>query len=293
MPILKRVRSVVSYIFDFLMTIAAIVLIIAFSQTYTLLFQPDFWSAFWNVLKEIGYTFLFFDYITVQVSEFDSLDLIGIIKGPLWYSLVILVGGLSITFLVALFFEFIHYFFPPLLKKVVRGMAFVIQSIPDVIMIFSLQLFTIWIYKRTGVLVIDPIAGFDKVYLMPILTLSILPVIMLFQMIDLSVSEEEDKLYVNYAYAKGFSKQYIFFVHILRNTVLTLFSNLQLLFWLMISNLLILEILFNVNGFMKLVRQIMFEPDIFAVTLTCLFLPFYLVDVLGKFVVKKMNGDTL
>ena len=293
MKSIKKFRTLTTIIFDFLLTIAAIILIIAFSQTYTLLFQAGFLSAFWGVLKEIGTAFLFFDYIKVQVDEFNSLNLIEIIKGPLWYSLIILVGGLCLTFLAALFLEFIHYFLPPLLKKMVRGIAFVIQSIPDVIMIFSLQLLTIWIYKQTGVLVIDPIAGFDKVYLMPILTLSILPVVMLFQMIDLSVSEEEDKLYVNYAYSKGFSKKYIFFVHILRNTVLTLFSNLQLLFWLMISNLLLLEILFNVNGFMKLVRQIVFEPDIFAVTLTCLFIPFYLVDVLGKFIVKKMNGETL
>lgn len=289
----EKLRIFLSIIFDFILTLTAIILIVAFSQVYTLFFQPGFWTAFWDVLKDIGYAFLFMDYINVETSSFGSLTLWEIIIGPLLYSLTILAGGLSLTFIAALSFEFIHYFLPPLLKKVMRGTAFVIQSIPDVILIFSLQLFAIWIYKQTGVLVIDPIAGFDNVYLMPILTLSILPVVMLFQMIDLSVSEEENQLYVNYAYAKGFSKKYIFFVHILRNTVLTLFANLQLLFWLMISNLLLLEILFNVNGFMKLVREIIFEPGTFAVTLTCLFLPFYLLDVLGKVVVKKMNGDTL
>jgi peptide/nickel transport system permease protein len=59
----------------------------------------------------------------------------------------------------------------------------------------------------------------------------------------------------------------------------------------MLSNLLVLEFLFNMRGFMAFLRMQLHQADIVAISLTFLFLPFYLIDWLSKRVVFIMTGE--
>lgn len=296
---MKQVKKFSAHLLDFILTILAINLIILFFSSLWVWNHADpsisLWKAFSNQAKDIYEAFLFIDQIQIMVDYSFSqgipkFSLFWIsLKDPFIYSLLILGGTLLATFIAALLFEVFHYFSPRILQKFFREISFFIQSIPDVIMIFAIQLFSIWIFKKTGLLILDPVAlGEDHVYLLPIIALSILPIFMLFQMIDLSVSEEQAKTYVEYAYAKGLSKREVFFKHILRNTTITIFSNLQYLLWFIISSLLILEHLFNMNGLFSFIREL--DIKFKAVGLTFLFIPFYLLDVWGKTIVKRVMG---
>jgi peptide/nickel transport system permease protein len=296
---MKQLKRLSAHLLDFILTILAINLITLFFSSIWVWKNADpaisWWKAFTSQALDIYEAFLFIDQIQIMVEYNFSLAMPKFslfwvsLKEPFIYSLLILGGTLLATFIAALFLELIHYFSPRFLQKFFREIAFFIQSIPDVIMIFAIQLFSIWIFKKTGLLILDPVAlGEEHVYLLPIIALSILPIFMLFQMIDLSVSEEQQKMYVEYAYAKGLSKGEIFFKHILRNTTITIFSNLQYLLWFIISSLLILERLFNMDGLFSFIRGL--DIKFIAVGLTFLFIPFYLLDLWGKTIVRRVMG---
>lgn len=296
MNYLKRLSS---FLLDFILTILAIIFIILIFSSIWEWNQAEpsisWWKTFTNQARDIFEAFLFIDQIQIMIesSAYQLVPKFSLfwtsLKEPFMYSLLILGGTLFATFIAALLLELFHYFSPRFLQKIFREIAFFIQSIPDVIMIFAIQLFSIWLFKKTGMLILDPIAlDEDHVYILPILALSILPIFMLFQMIDLSVSEEEGKMYVEYAYAKGLSKREVFFKHILRNTTITIFLNLQYLLWFIISSLLILERLFNMDGLFSFIRGL--DIKFIAVGLTFLFIPFYLLDVWGKTIVNRVMG---
>lgn len=288
---MKVIKNMIRYILDLLLTGVAIILMVALAMFFRRDSSISAWDAFAGIVKGVFHSFLSIDQIQIQFGETMRVSkFLDLFQERYYYSLVILAGALFTTFLAALLLELLNYFSPRWLKHIYREVAFIIQSIPDVLLIFSIQLGIIWFYQRTEVLLFDPFTGFEKIYTLPILTLSILPVVMLFQMIDLSVSEEEDKLYVTFAYAKGFSKREVFFKHILRNTVLTMFANLQYLFWFMISNLLIMEILFNMDGLMRFIRFLLGDPFLLVISLILLFLPFYFIDTIGKSFVKRIAG---
>lgn len=288
---MKVIKNMIRYILDLLLTGVAIILMVALAMFFRRDSSISAWDAFAGIVKGVFHSFLSIDQIQIQFGETMRVSkFLDLFQERYYYSLVILAGALFTTFLAALLLELLNYFSPRWLKHIYREVAFIIQSIPDVLLIFSIQLGIIWFYQKTEILLFDPFTGFEKIYTLPILTLSILPVVMLFQMIDLSVSEEEDKLYVTFAYAKGFSKREVFFKHILRNTVLTMFANLQYLFWFMISNLLIMEILFNMDGLMRFIRFLLGDPFLLVISLILLFLPFYFIDTIGKSFVKRIAG---
>lgn len=288
---MKVIKNMIRYILDLLLTGVAIILMVALAMFFRRDSSISAWDAFAGIVKGVFHSFLSIGQIQIQFGETMRVSkFLDLFQERYYYSLVILAGALFTTFLAALLLELLNYFSPRWLKHIYREVAFIIQSIPDVLLIFSIQLGIIWFYQKTEVLLFDPFTGFEKIYTLPILTLSILPVVMLFQMIDLSVSEEEDKLYVTFAYAKGFSKREVFFKHILRNTVLTMFANLQYLFWFMISNLLIMEILFNMDGLMRFIRFLLGDPFLLVISLILLFLPFYFIDTIGKSFVKRIAG---
>nr|WP_255404885.1 ABC transporter permease subunit [Geobacillus sp. FJAT-46040] len=175
------------------------------------------------------------------------------------------------------------------MQKMVKGIAFFLESIPDVIFIFSTQLFVIWVFKKTDLLIVNPVAGFDNVYVLPIVMISILPSILLFQMTFLAFTEEKDKPYVEYALAKGLSKTAVLWRHMFRNALITVFSNVQYLFWFMLSNLLVAEYLFNMHGLFRFLYE-QLPPEVVAIGLAMLFLPFYIIDVAGKRVIAYLTG---
>ncbi|MDH4420671.1 MULTISPECIES: ABC transporter permease subunit [Bacillus] len=218
-------------------------------------------------------------------------SLVSAMKEPYVYSLSILWGGFIVSFCIAMVFAYLCFNLPKRVQKVIKGVAFFIESIPDVVFIFSIQLFVIWVFQKTDLLVVKPLAGFDNVYMLPIFTIAILPSVMLFQMMILAFQNEETKTYVEYAKAKGLSRKDILFRHIFRNALVTVFSNMQYLFWFMLSNLLVAEYLFNMRGFFSFLYKHKFETEVLAIGLIAVFIPFYIVDIVGKWFITYLTGE--
>lgn len=288
---MKILKFTLEKIFQLLLTITMIGLIIAFSVS---LQGPrnELYHTFWDQIQVYFGSLVYIDTITINMNKHYDL-LTNLMKEPYAYSLIILAVSFLCSLVLALFCSFGLFLLPLKFRNFVQELLYFLQSIPDVMFIFAAQLIFIWIYKKTGVMILDPIAGFDKVYVLPILVVSILPGIMLSQMTLLAIDEESQRTYVEFAKTKGLTMKWILFKHIFRNVLVTIFSNIQYIFWFLISNLLVLEYLFNMSGYFKLLYFLLMNhyPEAFFVSLVFLFIPFYLFDVLSKFVILKLTGE--
>ncbi len=276
---------------ELLATLFFLMLIIAFSKSYLDIFTGKGFSTFINALSQMYAHIVSIQNVSIKINETHYDPFLSAIKEPYIYSFIVLFFAFLLSLLLAGFFATFTVLAPSPIQKGIKAVAFVIASIPDVIVVFSIQLSFIWVFEMTDVLIVDPIAGFDNVYVLPIVTMAILPSIFLFQMMVLALQEEETKLYVEFVRAKGFSKSYILFKHILPNILITVLSTIQYVLWFMLSNLLITEYLFNMNGFFRFLYMQFGYPNIFFLCIAILFIPLYFLDVLAKWFVVYMTGE--
>ncbi|UJF26322.1 ABC transporter permease subunit [Planococcus sp. 107-1] len=99
-----------------------------------------------------------------------------------------------------------------------------LESLPDLLIIMAAQLGIIFIYLKTDVLISKiAVVGGDKIYWLPVLCLSILPMIQLYRLCMLTFQEEERQMYVELARSLGFSKVFIVWMHMFRNAIISVF----------------------------------------------------------------------
>ena len=176
------------------------------------------------------------------------------------------------------------------IRKGIEGVSFYLASLPDIFVIGILQMLVIWFFKKTGILVIDIASlGENQVILFPAITLSILPTFFFLGSMVSFLQEEEGLPYVELAKGKGLGKFRIMFIHMMRNVLVSLTYHGKQIVWMMLSNLLILEYLFNVFG----VTSFLFSyntPAIFAITSIMLFIPLYFLLKIMQFVISRKIG---
>jgi ABC-type dipeptide/oligopeptide/nickel transport system permease component len=218
---------------------------------------------------------------------------------PLFFQLF----GYSFSLLLLAFFlagimsSLISYLFMFLPKKIYRisfRLLDSLDSLPDVLIIVFIQLFIIWFIKKTDILLFDIYTlGDEKIYLLPIICLAIMPIAFLTKHFLFQLREEEGKPYVEYSYSKGFSKAYTIWVHLFRNVWIHFYYHFKPIFLLMLSNLLIIEILFNINGFMNVLLDVSIHtPIAFFIGMMMIYIPFFIVFTLGAVLLKKwLSGE--
>jgi peptide/nickel transport system permease protein len=212
------------------------------------------------------------------------------------YSLQLLFLALGAAIIFALIGTFITMLLSEKLRSRVKLVFYFLESFPDILIILLAQLSIVIIFQQTGVLVSKIAAiGDDRIYWLPVLCLMILPMIQLYRLSMLTFEAEERQMYVELAKSLGFSKVFILFLHILRNAIISVFFQSKKTMWFMLSNLFILELMFNIPGIM----YYMFENlsgILFLVTVLSFFLPVFLLYSLGEwYFLRRMNrgGATL
>ena len=204
--------------------------------------------------------------------------------------------ALAAAIIFALIGTFITMLLSEKLRSRVKLVFYFLESFPDILIILLAQLSIVIIFQQTGVLVSKIAAiGDDRIYWLPVLCLMILPMIQLYRLSMLTFEAEERQMYVELAKSLGFSKVFILFLHILRNAIISVFFQSKKTMWFMLSNLFILELMFNIPGIM----YYMFENlsgILFLVTVLSFFLPVFLLYSLGEwYFLRRMNrgGATL
>ncbi|QHT48204.1 ABC transporter permease subunit [Bacillus sp. SB49] len=196
---------------------------------------------------------------------------------PYRYSMLLFFGGILLGVALAFFGAFFTLFLPKWIRTVVDRIVGLLEAVPDLLLAFSLQLFIVWFFKQTGWLIAPFTSlGEDKIYLLPIIAIAVLPMVMMYRILLLLMEEEMAKPYVQLALGKGLTKWNILSVHVVRNIVSSAFSHSKIIVWGALSSLLIIEYIFNINGITTVFIDD-FRPIVSAFVLFLLFTPFYLL----------------
>ncbi|MFC7371480.1 ABC transporter permease subunit [Fictibacillus iocasae] len=208
------------------------------------------------------------------------------ILDPFFYSITVFFTALLLAVLAAVILSLLISLLPDRLYRGVKFISFLFESVPDILIAVSFQLFVIWFFKQTNVLLF-PIASssHQQPYMIPILCLAVLPLILCLRILLFGIEKEYDEPYIQTAIGKGMTRLHVLSFHILPNTLAGLVRQLRTVVWFMLSNLLVIELLFNIYGITNFVYEYG-NPAIFTVAMLLFYLPVFLfflaLDVLLK-----------
>ncbi|NRR15736.1 ABC transporter permease subunit [Bacillus pacificus] len=162
-------------------------------------------------------------------------------------------------------------------QKMWNGIFLTLESIPDILLILLSQLLVVIIFQKTGFMPIK-LAGLgeERIRLLPIICLTIPTTLLFIKLLLLRFKEELEKDYSLFAKSKGLSLRYILTHHISRNVLLTTiyYAKTNILF--MLSNLYIIEWIFNTYGMFVFVKENS-KLEIFTVSLVILYVPLFIL----------------
>ncbi|MFL8937412.1 ABC transporter permease subunit [Rossellomorea oryzaecorticis] len=276
---------------EILTTSLMIAAIISFSQTYLLLWKPHWFQAFFLNLKELLVSVINMADIRVRVSDYQNQNLLEALAEPYMYSAKVLLSVLIVSIIAGLGLSVMTALLPKKIQSAIKEAAFFFESIPDVIALFSIQLIIIWIFKKSAILLVNPVGYMENIYLLPIAATSIIPSVILFQMTFFAIREEQNKPYVEFAASKGLTRLKVLTSHIFRNVCVVVFSNIQMILWMTLSNLLITEYVFNMKGIFSFMFRHLGSPEVLASCLLLIFIPFYFIEYAGRFISARMAGQ--
>jgi peptide/nickel transport system permease protein len=283
-----RIVSFVSY---FLLGLIAILLV---SCIPTILAGGFFgyWQNVFHLVEQLFDTSQW-----VHTTMYDrTYSLIYFFGDPLTYSMTILVLALVTGLGGGLLFAVLSFLLPKAVVKPFNRLGNIIESIPDVLIAFGIQLLVVFIYKQFGFLLLQFSAvGNEEIFVLPILIIAILPFFSFYRIVLSMLEEEQQKDYVVLAQSKGLSKGYILFVHMLRNILPAAFLHTKVITWATMSTLPAIEYIMNLYGITNILQDLLMskEPrsiEVFFI-LVSFFIPFYIIYGIADRVLVK--GSTV
>ncbi|USK35843.1 ABC transporter permease subunit [Bacillus sp. F19] len=229
---------------------------------------------------------------TLQELTFEGVPLFPIVMARYADTMKILGAGIATAFVLSSLNAYIALLvFRRRLRQVIKALD-VFEAIPDVMIIVLLQIGVIAVYKSTGIKLaqVVTVGSQDQTILLPILCISIPVSFFLTKVLIQYVLEELDKRYILLARSMGFSFFYILNVHVIRNITDALFGVSKTIFYSMLSTLMVVEYLFNLNGLLSLVFSTS-NSEVFSVSCIVLFVPFFILyrtyDGISSFIRKE------
>ncbi|MEN1935856.1 ABC transporter permease subunit [Paenibacillus sp. 102] len=208
---------------------------------------------------------------------------------PYLYSFTILCAAFFLSLCVSTTMTYVYFLSPKWLKTLTHRIVFILEALPDMMIMVLLQIFFIWILREYGYTPVT-IMSFNenKAYVLPIICLSVLPTLQMFRMMLLYIKEEQEKQYVEVAYGKGLSSSYILRTHIFKNIFVHLFYHLKTIFVFLLSNLFVLELVFHMKGIIYfLVSSSRFSTACYFVILLMILTPFYFLFQCISYMIQK------
>jgi peptide/nickel transport system permease protein len=206
------------------------------------------------------------------------------------YTMTILAASLLVVFLLAMLTAVVVMLSRGKVQNCLKNVINFMEGVPDLLVIFLFQFFVIALYKKTGLRIFHLYGIFGaKPYFIPVVTVSFLPFFLLLQFLIKVMTEEQNQLYVVYLKAKGIGMVRILLVHIFRNIFPLLLLQLRTIVWVILANIYLIEYMFNLNGFTKVIQKIIDFPSL-IISLLMLAIPLVAVETGGWFVIKRLNG---
>ncbi|WP_312470157.1 ABC transporter permease subunit [Neobacillus sp.] len=246
-------------------------------------------NMFWeNVKADFQYLLQIKD--AMYLSFFKELDISGSYK----YTMTILLGSLAVIILVAMVMAILILIAPKKVSNRLKSGVNLFEAVPDLLIIFLFQFFVITLYKTTGLKFLRLYGLFGvKPYFVPIVTVSFLPLFLLLQFLIRVIIEEQNQPYVLYVKAKGMGRLRTLLVHIIRNIFPLLVLQLRTIIWVLLSNIYLVEFMFNINGFTQQFEKVIFHGGDFASLIACLLMlsiPLLMIEAVGWLISKQIKG---
>jgi peptide/nickel transport system permease protein len=209
------------------------------------------------------------------------------------YSIRILIISLGLAFCISVFITVLIMAAPKRVKQLVKILVQAIQTIPDVFYLILFQVLVITIYTKTHILLFQTAQYEQQIYFLPIFIMTILPTIQMIQILIINFEDEINEPYVEFATSKGLRRWRVLFVHVFRNALASFLSHLKTIFWFALSNLIMVEIVLNMKGFIHFLFEYgPLTPDTMTYGLIMLVLPFLIIFFIAQQIVNKMNNST-
>jgi len=207
------------------------------------------------------------------------------------YSMILLFISFIIAFLFALALTLITMTLSEKKRKNVKSILYAGESVPDVLVVGLSIVTAVFIHKHTSIPFFS-IASFgnNQVFTIPIVVLAILPTLLFYRTMIYDFEEESSQLYIEFAKSKGVSAYHILISHVLRNAIINIFLHSKSIIWFMLSNLLMIEYAFNIDGLMRFMFTTQDSLQILTTGLLLMFIPIYIIQASGQIVVERITG---
>ncbi|MFI8684956.1 ABC transporter permease subunit [Rossellomorea sp. NPDC077527] len=241
-------------------------------------------------LKDISSSLLHSNAMTITNEANNSYPMFPSFWEPYFYSVSIFISAFLLSVFMGILLAYLTHLLPTGWSKFIIRVTNLLESTPDIFILIVIQYSVIFFLKETGVLLFPIVGSQEKVYLIPILTLSILPTIMLFRITYLLVNDEYGKSYVDLIKSRGMSKHFIFFIHILRNITFSLLNHSKSIILFLLSSLIVFERLFNIYGITHFILSFS-QMDVICFSLIMFYLPVFVLLILIRVIIDKKTGQ--
>ncbi|WP_108670724.1 ABC transporter permease subunit [Peribacillus acanthi] len=202
------------------------------------------------------------------------------------YTMTLLVISLFVTSVVGVILAIVIHSLPAKWSTYINRVLNLFEGVPDLLIIFVLQVLVIALYKSTGIKFLKLYGIGQTPYFVPIFIISVLPGIFMTKFFVKVIGEELKKDYILVAKAKGLGMGRLLFTHVIRNTVPFYLLQVRFIIWMMLSQIVLVESLFSLHGFSDMVFYSLFKseysPLIFISILTYIG-PLLVIEIIIRF----------
>lgn len=208
-------------------------------------------------------------------------------------TMVIFLAAFFISLFIAFCIVYIIIRSRPHIQNRIKSCLLFLESIPDILLIIGSQILVIWFFKKTGFLPVKIAAlSGESIRGLPIICLSVPTTIMFVKLLLLRFETELEKDYVLFAQAKGLERFYILNHHVLRNVLLSTLFFAKTNIWFMLSNLFIIEWIFNTHGIFIFVKDYQLV-EVFTVSVLLIYIPIFILFKLFHYLVPSAMKERL
>ncbi|WP_404468938.1 ABC transporter permease subunit [Sutcliffiella horikoshii] len=228
-------------------------------------------------IKEKIYYLLNPSEVTIYFSNGSSAPFLEFFLKPYLNTIKILLSSILLTLVMAIVLSYL-YVFNNVAKYIINVLFAIAEQLPDVLMIIIFQVLILYIFVETDILIFNVInTGTTSIFWLPLFVLSAFPITYLLKFFILYLNEQIEKPYYLFCKAKGFSELYCIKNHAVRNFLSPALLTIKNICFLMISNLLIIELIVNNYGVIHVIKHYgLSNSTIFLFSILLLFGPFWL-----------------
>lgn len=237
----------------FIELLITVLIIIIVSCLPSFVQSINFTVFFNNIIS--SFIYLFNPNAIIIPQEYGSdVTLFHALEGYYSYSMIVLISSFIVALVLSLIFSFIFIKFSTKKRTLISSVLFLLETVPDVLIVVLIQFLFIWFFKVSDIS-LGVVALNDRhIYLLPIICLSFVPILQLFKYFSSFVEVEQSKDYSYFLKSKGLNENYVIIIHLFRNALIHFINHSKSIVLFMISNLLILELVLNMDGLMVFIK---------------------------------------